>query len=110
MYILSAFSQPSKRILQFGLCLTAIQGENFCSSARKAFSTLVSNVLRVAAINSVGDFILFLAKITVMAGTALAGVVMLKVSESSFTVISFFTFFEDSSSLLEKIVSDEFEV
>ena len=41
--------------------------------------TLVSNVLRVAAINSVGNFVLFLGKIAVMAITAAISIVWLKV-------------------------------
>ncbi|XP_074643007.1 choline transporter-like protein 1 isoform X2 [Tubulanus polymorphus] len=54
----------------------AIEGSNFCSSAKKAFITLLSNVLRVAAINSVGDFMLLLGKLGVMAATAAVGVVI----------------------------------
>ena len=40
---------------------------------------ITSNVLRVAAINSVGDFVLFLGKIGVMAATAGIGIIWLKV-------------------------------
>ncbi len=36
---------------------------NFCKAARKAFLLLAANVLRVAAINSVGTFVLFLGKV-----------------------------------------------
>ncbi|XP_025111130.1 choline transporter-like protein 1 isoform X2 [Pomacea canaliculata] len=53
----------------------AISGRNFCTSARKAFGILVSNALRVAALNSIGDFVLFLGKITIMAATGAVGVV-----------------------------------
>lgn len=48
---------------------TAIYGYNFCRAAMKAFQILTSNALRVAAINSVGSFVLFLGKITVVIGT-----------------------------------------
>ncbi|KAI2668141.1 Choline transporter-like protein 1 [Labeo rohita] len=41
---------------------TAINSTNFCTSARDAFFILAENALRVAAINSVGDFVLFLGK------------------------------------------------
>ena len=41
---------------------------------------IASNVLRVAAINSVGDFVLFLGKIAVMATTGAIGIVWFKVS------------------------------
>ena len=45
----------------------------------QSFTTLVNNALRVAAINSVGDFILFLGKIGVMAATAAVGILWFKV-------------------------------
>uniref|UniRef100_A0A8C7U4E7 Choline transporter-like protein n=1 Tax=Oncorhynchus mykiss TaxID=8022 RepID=A0A8C7U4E7_ONCMY len=43
---------------------TAINSTSFCTSARDAFVILVENALRVAAINAVGDFVLFLGKWT----------------------------------------------
>ncbi|KAK3090735.1 hypothetical protein FSP39_014173, partial [Pinctada imbricata] len=67
-----------KYLNQNAYTVIAIRGSNFCSSAKKAFMTLVSNALRVAAINSVGDFILFLGKIGVMASTAAVGIFWLK--------------------------------
>lgn len=42
---------------------TAINSTSFCTSARDAFVILVENALRVAAINTVGDFVLFLGKV-----------------------------------------------
>ncbi|XP_035698826.1 choline transporter-like protein 1 isoform X3 [Branchiostoma floridae] len=45
----------------------AIEGTSFCTAARRAFLALVSNALRVVAINSVGDFVLFLGKLGVVA-------------------------------------------
>ncbi|CAM9159509.1 unnamed protein product [Lampetra planeri] len=41
---------------------TAINSTSFCTSARDALVILVENALRVAAINTVGDFVLFLGK------------------------------------------------
>jgi len=46
----------------------AISSTNFCVARVKAFNVLLSNVLRVIAINTVGDFVLFLGKVLVMAG------------------------------------------
>ncbi|XP_006820864.1 choline transporter-like protein 1 [Saccoglossus kowalevskii] len=51
-----------------------IYGDNFCKSAQKAFKVIISNVLRLAAINSVGDFCLFLGKLAVVAVTAVIGI------------------------------------
>eukprot|EP00127_Corallochytrium_limacisporum_P006513 Clim_evm44s229 gene=Clim_evmTU44s229 len=43
--------------------MTAVKGYNFCGAAKRAFELLLRNVLRVAVINSVGDFVLFLCKV-----------------------------------------------
>uniref|UniRef100_A0A669E0S8 Choline transporter-like protein n=1 Tax=Oreochromis niloticus TaxID=8128 RepID=A0A669E0S8_ORENI len=56
---------------------TAINSTSFCTSAREAFLILVENALRVAAINTVGDFVLFLGKILIVSCTAFAGVLAL---------------------------------
>ena len=50
----------------------------------QAFNILVSNALRVAALNSIGDFLLLLAKLAVMAATGAVGVIWLKVCHSLF--------------------------
>ncbi|CAL1601349.1 unnamed protein product [Knipowitschia caucasica] len=56
---------------------TAINSTNFCTSAKDAFVILVENALRVAAINTVGDFVLFLGKVLIVSCTAFAGVLAL---------------------------------
>ncbi|XP_030643907.1 choline transporter-like protein 1 [Chanos chanos] len=56
---------------------TAINSTSFCTSARDAFVILAENALRVAAINSVGDFVLFLGKVLIVSCTAFAGVLAL---------------------------------
>ncbi|KAJ8262096.1 hypothetical protein GJAV_G00162130 [Gymnothorax javanicus] len=56
---------------------TAINSTSFCASARDAFVILVENALRVAAINAVGDFVLFLGKVLIVSCTAFAGVMAL---------------------------------
>lgn len=61
------------------LLFSAIYGCNFCTGGRKAFQALSSNILRVAAINSVGDFVLFLGKVFVVTLTVVAGVYMMQV-------------------------------
>ncbi|XP_041483712.1 choline transporter-like protein 1 [Lytechinus variegatus] len=59
----------------------AIYGYNFCKAAQKAFSLLVSNALRVAAINSVGDFLLLLGKVAVTACVVVIGLQLLQERE-----------------------------
>ncbi|KAA0722051.1 Choline transporter-like protein 1 CDw92 [Triplophysa tibetana] len=56
---------------------TAINSTGFCTSARDALFLLAENALRVAAINSVGDFVLFLGKILIVSCTAFSGVLAL---------------------------------
>ncbi|XP_067057187.1 choline transporter-like protein 4 isoform X1 [Acropora muricata] len=59
-----------EKILKFlnknAYIVIAIHGKNFCSSAREAFKLLLENVLRVAAINSVTTFLLFMGKLVVV--------------------------------------------
>ncbi|XP_075226118.1 choline transporter-like protein 1 [Lycorma delicatula] len=59
----------------------AIYGVNFCTGGQQAFKMLVTNVLRVSAINSVGDFVLFLGKVFVVAVTVLIGTKMIESKE-----------------------------
>lgn len=67
-----------KYLNQNAYTIIAIDGKNFCSAAMKAFGILTSNVLRVAAINSIGAFVLFLGKVGVMAATCSIAVVWIK--------------------------------
>ncbi|XP_054015045.1 choline transporter-like protein 1 isoform X2 [Hylaeus anthracinus] len=60
---------------------TAIYGCNFCTGGRKAFQALASNILRVAAINSVGDFVLFLGKVLVVTLTVVSGIYLVQKKE-----------------------------
>lgn len=63
---------PSHNLI-FPPCLPAIHGKNFCRSAQKAFSVIIGNAVRVAAINSVGAFVLFLGKCGVAVTGAMVG-------------------------------------
>ncbi|KAI5697866.1 hypothetical protein M8J75_016608 [Diaphorina citri] len=51
----------------------AMFGTSFCRGGQQAFKLLTSNALRVAAINSVGDFVLQLGKVLVVACTVFLG-------------------------------------
>lgn len=59
--------------------VVVIERTDFCTSARLAFQALISNAIRVAAINSIGDFILFLGKLCVAALTAIVGIFLIRV-------------------------------
>lgn len=62
--------------------VVVIEKTDFCPSARIAFQAMISNALKVAAINSIGDFILFLGKLSVAAITALVGVFLVRANPS----------------------------
>ncbi|XP_073392196.1 choline transporter protein 1 isoform X2 [Physcomitrium patens] len=55
----------------------AINGKGFCRAAGKATGLIVNNVLRVAAVNIIGDMILFLGKVVVSLASALFAFLML---------------------------------
>ncbi|XP_076246590.1 choline transporter-like protein 1 isoform X2 [Calliopsis andreniformis] len=57
---------------------TAIYGCNFCTGGKKAFQALSNNILRVAAINSVGDTVLFLGKVLVVTLTVVSGIYLMQ--------------------------------
>lgn len=46
--------------------MIAIYGKNFCTSAKEAFFLLMRNVLRVAVLDKVTDFLLFLGKVLIV--------------------------------------------
>ncbi len=50
---------------------TALYGTSFCASCRKAFFLIARNILRVAAVNMVADFILFLGRFFIPVVTTL---------------------------------------
>ncbi|XP_054274772.1 choline transporter-like 1 [Macrosteles quadrilineatus] len=58
--------------------VVAMQGINFCPAASRAWHVLVNNSLRLATLNSVGDFILFLGKLIVMCITGVIGLFIFK--------------------------------
>ncbi|KAL4647949.1 choline transporter-like protein 2 isoform X1 [Arapaima gigas] len=46
--------------------MMAIYGKNFCTSARDAFFLLMRNIIRVAVLDKVTDFLLFLGKLLIV--------------------------------------------
>ncbi|XP_040155385.1 choline transporter-like protein 1 isoform X1 [Anopheles arabiensis] len=74
--------QCFERFLQYltrnAYILTAMHGDPFCQAGRNAFRLLTNNALRVFAINSVGDFVLVLAKVFVVVATGLIGVELIQ--------------------------------
>nr|CAB3266288.1 choline transporter-like protein 5 [Phallusia mammillata] len=48
--------------------MVAVYGKNFCVSAKNAFKLLMRNILRVAVVDKVTDFILFVGKLIVTVG------------------------------------------
>jgi len=60
----------------------AMNGESFCASSKRAFSLIFRNILRVATINTIGDFMLFLGKVFISATATMIGFVILDSDKS----------------------------
>lgn len=56
----------------------AIESINFCPAAGVAWNAIWSNIVSVATINGIGDFILFLGKLSVAAICGFVGLLMLR--------------------------------
>merc|ERR1711981_203593 len=61
--------------------MIVIDGNSFCWSAFQALKLMIANVMSVAAVNIVGDLLLFLAKLSISIGTAFLAFVMLNGDE-----------------------------
>lgn len=61
--------------------MVAVKGTSYCVSAGRAVALLVSNALRLAAVNFVGDMLIFLGKVAVAAA---AGIVALAMCELNY--------------------------
>lgn len=61
---------------------TAFKGCNFCASAKRVWGLLMDNLVRVAIINRVGSFVLFMGKFLVVIITVMLGYVMMERDES----------------------------
>lgn len=58
--------------------VVAVKGSSFCPSAWRAVSLIVSNALRLIAVNVAGDWLIFLGKlVTTLSGTIVAFAVRL---------------------------------
>ena len=80
-FVIECFLWVCQKIIEFinrnAYIMIVIDGNSFCWSAFQALKLLMSNVLAVAAINIVGDLLLFLAKLSISVGTAFFAFVML---------------------------------
>jgi hypothetical protein len=59
--------------------MISMDGSSFCVAGKRAFRILSTNSLRVIAINSIGDFVLFLGKVFVVVATVLIGIELIQV-------------------------------
>ncbi|XP_022907847.2 choline transporter-like protein 1 [Onthophagus taurus] len=71
---LYCFEKLLKYISRNAYIEIAMYGQNFYNSGKRAFQILTANSLRVAVINSVGDFVLFLGKVLVVLATVFIGI------------------------------------
>lgn len=74
---LSCLESCVKFLNRNGYILIMIEGDNYCTSVFHAAKLIASNLLRVAAVNLVGDSILFLGKLVVALASGLIAHMML---------------------------------
>jgi len=60
-----------KMINKNAYIMTAIYGKNFCTAAKDAFFLIMRNIVRVAVVDKVTDFIMFIGKLVVTAALVL---------------------------------------
>ncbi|KAL1389165.1 hypothetical protein pipiens_012584 [Culex pipiens pipiens] len=75
---LQCFEKFLQYLTRNAYIVTAMHGDSFCSAGKNAFRLLTNNALRVFAINSVGDFVLILAKVFVVVVTCLVGMELIQ--------------------------------
>mmetsp|Transcript_24592 Transcript_24592/g.41222 ORF Transcript_24592/g.41222 Transcript_24592/m.41222 type:complete len:346 (-) Transcript_24592:796-1833(-) len=64
-YCLACFERFLKFINRNAYIMIAMYGFSFCEGARSAMQLILKNILRVAAVDVVGDYILFLGKLAI---------------------------------------------
>jgi len=72
------FEKVMKFINRNAYIYTAFKGAAFCTSCKKVFALLLSNVVRVGVINCVGAFVLFMGKFLVVMVTGMIGYFMMQ--------------------------------
>jgi hypothetical protein len=77
-YCFACFERFLKFVTRNAFIHAAIFGDNFCTSAKCAMSTLMRNAARLIAINFIGSFLMFLGKIFVVAVTGIAATYVLQ--------------------------------
>jgi hypothetical protein len=76
--LLFCFEKFIKFLDKNAYIMISIYGYSFCQGAKRGFGLLADNFLRVAALNCVGGFIVFLGKLFVCILTALIAFIVLK--------------------------------
>jgi len=76
--LLYIFERFIKFLNKNAYIMISIYGYSFCHGARRGFSLIAGNFLRVAALNCVSGFVVFLGKLFVCAATALVAFIYLK--------------------------------
>eukprot|EP00741_Cyanophora_paradoxa_P015466 tig00020892_g14929.t1 len=59
-----------KAITRRAYIMIAMHGDSFCGAAQRSFALVLANILRVAAVGVVGDFLMFLGKLAIVISCA----------------------------------------
>ncbi|XP_063920319.1 choline transporter-like protein 1 isoform X2 [Zophobas morio] len=65
-----------KYMTSMGYIETAIHGQPLCRSSIRAINLIISNLLSAIAMNSIGNFVFFMAKLVVVVITVVIGILM----------------------------------
>ncbi|KAF2073423.1 hypothetical protein CYY_005271 [Polysphondylium violaceum] len=86
--LFGCFERFIKFIDKNAYIMISIYGYSFCAGAKRGFTLILSNILRVAAVNMVGSFLMFLGRVFITAATVGISLYMLqKNTDLTFYVI-----------------------
>ncbi|KAJ3438227.1 ctl-like protein [Anaeramoeba flamelloides] len=79
---LKCMESTMKFINRNAYIMIAVYGQSFCKSTKRAFHLIGRNLFRIMAINIVGDFLLFLGKLSVCILTGIIAMAMCKADDN----------------------------
>ncbi|EFA82487.1 solute carrier family 44 protein member 2 [Heterostelium album PN500] len=86
--LFGCFERFIKFIDKNAYIMVAIYGYSFCKGARRGFSLIVSNVLRVAAVSVISAFLIFLGRLLITVITiGISFILLQRIAEDGFYVV-----------------------
>ncbi|KAJ3436922.1 ctl-like protein [Anaeramoeba flamelloides] len=79
---LKCLESTMKFINRNAYIMIAVYGQSFCQSTKRAFHLISRNIFRIIAINTVGDFLLFLGKLSISIITGIIAMALCKANDN----------------------------